>query len=144
LVGSLVEHRLTVPEPSAKTALRQIARDTGSSYSRVRQCEQRLNSSVRRALLGDLEYRRLIEMAKAAAEGTNEPIDSVADAELRRLGAEAFWRKFMALDERAQVTVWRRLTQDGDESLAPAVKRWFAELSRETADRLASQVSDAR
>ena len=56
LVGRLVEHRFRVAEPEAKTALREIARETGSSYSRVLQCERRLKQGVRRALAGDRDH----------------------------------------------------------------------------------------
>jgi hypothetical protein len=144
LVEHVVEHRLRVPEPSEKTALRQIARDTGSSYSRVRQCEQQLHTGIRRALAGDIEFRRLLELSRKGENGTNEMIDPAADKELRRLGAEVFWRKFGAMSKTAQAAAWARLLQQAGDSFGPAVKRWFAELPREKADKLVALVTDAK
>ena len=81
LVDRLVENRLLVPDNDHKTPLRQIARETHSSYSRVAGCEKKLLKEVADALRNDPQYRRLANQARCSADGLDTRIDDGGGAE---------------------------------------------------------------
>ncbi len=69
LVDRVIESRLLVPDEQHKTPLRQIARDTSSSYARVAGCEKQLREEIGKMLGRDPEYQRLTQRARRSAEG---------------------------------------------------------------------------
>ena len=141
LVVALVEQRLRVAEPSAKTALRQIARQTGSSYTRVLQCERRLYQALRRALAGDAEFRRLVELSRRSEEGFACALTESLERELRMLSAEGFVRRVRAAGEARQSEILLTLLRCYGDEVWNVVRRLFAELPQEAADELTKQVS---
>ncbi len=76
LVECLVEGRLLVPDDERKTPLREIARETRSSYSRVAGCEKKLAVEIGETLSRDPEYRRLKETARRSRDGFQATIDN--------------------------------------------------------------------
>ena len=141
VVNILVEQRLRVAEPSARTALREIARATGSSYTRVLQCERRLYEVLRRALARDAEFERLVELSRRSEDGHGCAIDESLASELRLLSAEAFVRRVRAANRARQSEMIGELLQRCGEGAWNVVRRVFAELPQEAADELAMQVA---
>lgn len=94
LVRVLVEERFMVPQEESRRALRQIARDTHSSYARVAQCDKQLGVEVRRTLEADPEFRELHRRIRSDPEGTHTPIDDKSERDLAELSAEEFVRRF--------------------------------------------------
>ena len=92
LVHILIEDRLLVPQPESRTALRQIARDTRSSFGRVAKCEKQLTVAVRNMLEDDPEFRELNRQAKSTPHGP----DLQLDAKLERTLADSSARAFVA------------------------------------------------
>jgi hypothetical protein len=86
LVRILTEQRFLVPQDEDRTALRQIARETKSSYARVAQCDKQLGEGVKAELEADPEFRVLRRRAKSEMDGTDSVIDDELD---RNLGAAA-------------------------------------------------------
>lgn len=78
LVACLVEGRLLVPDDERKTPLREIARETRSSYSRVANCEKKLAIEIGETLRRDPEYRRLEETARRSGDGFQATIDNTS------------------------------------------------------------------
>ena len=100
LVAILTQERFLVPQEDARMALRQIARQTRSSYARVAQCDKQLGEAVRRQLASDPEFRALRRRARAETRSTDTPIDE----DLERTLVHASATEFMELLERAAPT----------------------------------------
>jgi hypothetical protein len=94
LVRVLVDERLLVPHEDSRRALRQIARDTKSSYARVAECERQLREAVRSMLQGDPEFAELTRRARANHDGTSAAIDGELEDELAVISADEFVRRF--------------------------------------------------
>lgn len=94
LVRLLIEERLLIPQEESRRAMRQIARDTQSSYARVAQCERKLREGVRATLDGDPEYHALKRRAKADPRGFDTVIDKTVESELLTAGAEAMAERY--------------------------------------------------
>lgn len=139
LVDRVAQERLRVPEPDARTPLRRIARETGSSYSRVVQCERLLKSGVRRALAVDLEFEELQRLSRREQSGGETALDDDVRSRLRVLAAEAFWRRLQLARESVRADVVSRLLSAAD---GEAIRALFAAISEEVADDLLSAVSD--
>ena len=85
LIRRIVDQRLLVPEPDDRVSLRAIARDTGSSYARVAQCDKRLTELTRLELTDDLETQHLRRVARRSDEGMAAPVDAALLGELHNL-----------------------------------------------------------
>lgn len=141
LIERIIQQRLLVPEDDAKTALRQIARDTNSSYSRVLQCERRIQSAMRRALTGDLEFRQLQESARRSEIGANQQIDPALEKQLREDAAESCWRRLTALKRPARKRFIRSIGSGAAKHTRESFRKMFIALPRNESDELLKQVS---
>ncbi|NOX57581.1 MAG: hypothetical protein GXP29_01820 [Planctomycetes bacterium] len=141
LIDRLIDQRLLVPEPDAKTALRQIARDTDSSYSRVLQCERRIQIAMRRALTGDLEFRQLLESARRSDEGAEKEIDPQLDKQLREFAAESCWRKLSSLNRPARKRFIRSIGSGADKYTRESFHKMFTKMPQTESDNLLKEVS---
>ncbi len=83
LVQLLIEERLLIPHAEARRALRQVARDTQSSYARVAQCEKLLIDCVRTTLSADPEFRELSSIAKRSPDGMFTEVDDGVENRLK-------------------------------------------------------------
>jgi hypothetical protein len=90
LVRRIVEDRLLIPQDEQRAALRQIARETKSSYARVAQCERGLLGAVRALLDRDAEFALLRAASRADAAGTQRRMDRDLSRELDARAADAF------------------------------------------------------
>ena len=94
LVRLLVKERFEVPQEQARRALRQIARDTHSSYARVAECDRQLGEAIRRRLEVDPEFQTLREQARRAPTGTSDVIDASFERTLASSSSDAFVARF--------------------------------------------------
>ncbi len=99
LLQVLANERLLVPNEESRRPLRQIARDTQSSYARVAQCGTRLSECVRSLLDRDPEFAELLRRARASAEGLAAPMDGPLERALLEAGAREYTRRFDAANE---------------------------------------------
>lgn len=141
LIERIIQQRLLVPEEDSKTALRQIARDTNSSYSRVLQCERRIQVAMRRALTGDLEFRQLRETARRSEVGSNQEIDPDLEKSLREEAAESCWRRLTALKRPARKRFIRSMGSGADKHTRETFRKMFIALPRSESDELLKKVS---
>lgn len=141
LIERLIQQRLLVPELDAKTALRKIARDTDSSYSRVLQCERRIQTAMRRALTGDLEFRQLQESARRSNDGAEKEIDADLERVLREHAAESCWRRLTTLSRPARKRFIRSIGSGADQHTRESFQKMFVELPRDESDELLKRVS---
>ncbi len=107
LARVLADQRLLVPEAEFRSSLRQIARETGSSYGRVAACETLLVSQVRRLLSADIEFELLCEAAMNRSEGMAAVIDDALRATLCRSVTSRILGAFanLARADRAEVVL---------------------------------------
>lgn len=94
LVQLLLRERVMVPHEEDRRALRQIARETNSSYSRVAGCEKRLQEAIRARLDADPEYHELRRWARSVAAGTSLVVDAEIENALSRATAEGIARHY--------------------------------------------------
>jgi len=128
LMDMLIRDRLLIAEPTAKTSLREIARQTNSSYTRVLQCERRILQAVRQMLSGDLEFLRLLTMIRQDQRGTETPVDDDMRAELRRLAATVFVGRLQSCDaRRRERLLWDLVAKDRDK-FVDLLERLFDDL----------------
>ncbi|RME37820.1 MAG: hypothetical protein D6788_08675, partial [Planctomycetota bacterium] len=119
-----------------RTALRQIARETGSSFARVAQCERQLQRVIREALEGDPEFAALRESARRRREGIDAPIDRALERELARLSGEAFVRALRSSDHRQRVELLDLLLSVSGTGLERAIRAGVATLPGHLRERL--------
>jgi len=94
LLRILVRERLLVPDEDARRSLRQIARETRSSYARVAQSHAQLVEEVKSVLSRDAEFDELLRRARTESDGFATRIDAAVEAALAEAGARSFGRRF--------------------------------------------------
>lgn len=142
LMDMLIRDRLLIAEPTAKTSLREIARQTNSSYTRVLQCERRILEAVRQMLSGDLEFLRLLSMIRQDQRGTDTPVDNEMRTELRRLAATVFAGRIQSCDaRRRERLLWELVARDRDR-FVDLLERLFDDLDDDRINAL--QIEAAR
>jgi RNA polymerase sigma factor (sigma-70 family) len=126
LVDRVVNDRLLIPDDEHKTSLRQIARETESSYARVADCEKRVLAEIARLLAHDQECRRLRARARDSDHGLATKLDETSTDEQLALRLQDALGVLPAVE--AAWTLWRALElTGGDPSVLLA--RLFARLS---------------
>lgn len=94
LVRVLISERFLIPQEESRTALRQIARQTQSSYARVAQCDKQLGEAIRRDLEADPEFGALRRHAARDSIGQDAVIDHELDHSMAELSANEFVLRF--------------------------------------------------
>jgi len=94
LVRALVEQRYRMPDESRRTPMRQIARQTRSSYARVADCDRQIHERIREKLEADPEFETLLRKKQATPSGGALPIDVPLESELRQACADEFLRRY--------------------------------------------------
>jgi hypothetical protein len=105
--------------------LRRIARETGSSYARIAQCQKRILDHVRARLAADAETRHLQAAAAHSPEGMDTPIDHRLNTELEQIRIDDFIARFNAAAPGRRGSVLLELLKAAD-TPAEAVVRSLA------------------
>jgi len=74
VVERCVRERWSVPEPEARTSIRQLAKDLNCSVGRITHCEERFKKGMATALNDDPQYRTLKRKAAASRHGVHQRI----------------------------------------------------------------------
>jgi hypothetical protein len=90
LVQTLMRERFLIPHDEAKRPMRQIARDTGSSYARVAQCDKQIEVALRDTLGHDPEFGVLYRRARVDPEGVDVDVDDQMERELAQVSANTY------------------------------------------------------
>jgi hypothetical protein len=122
LVRVLVEERFMVPLEESRRALRQIARETHSSYARVAQCDKQLGAEIRSTLEVDPEFRELHRRVRSDPDGTRAPIDDEFERGLAELSAEEFVRRFRAAHTPKRADMLASLLRLSDSDMSDVVR----------------------
>ncbi len=136
LVRCLVRERLLVPQPEEKRAMRQIARDTRSSYARVAQCEKQLTALVGQILAADPEYHVLRDISHRESEGCDYPVDDNVEARLRSAGTAEFLHRYRGFDSGARAQLLHRVLKLAQARTERILLGFFAQLSNRTRARI--------
>ncbi len=139
LIDRIVEERTLVPEPEARTPLREIARQTGSSYARVAQTDKQVREGVRAALEGDPEFAVLSTLVRADAEAGAAVVDPATEERLADAGAEAYMARLRSAESSVRDAMAHRLLAlhaHGD--LATVARTVFRRLSAAEREALLS------
>ncbi len=139
LVDRVVEDRLMIPDDEHKTPLRQIARETESSYARVADCEKRLVAEIARLLEHDRECQRLRARALASDQGLATRLDETSSDEQLAIRLQD---ALSALPEaEAAWALWRALALTGGDP-GVLLGRLFARLSTAQKESVCEQLED--
>ena len=123
---SVLEHeRFLVPQEDQRRALRQIARDTKSSYARVAQCDKRMGELIRQYLESDGEFVALRGRARTSPLGTYDIVDDGFDRELADLCADQFAKRFRDADRATRGTMLAGLLEMSDDELVRVARDRF-------------------
>ncbi len=137
LVDRVVEDRLMIPDDEHKTPLRQIARETESSYARVADCEKRLVAEIARLLESDRECRRLRARARDSDHGMATRLDETSSDEQLALRLQDALSALPAAE--AARALWRAVELTGGEP-GVLLARLFARLSTEKKETVCAQL----
>lgn len=136
LVRCLVEGRLLIPHEEARTPLRQIARDTRSSYARVAQCDKQLAAAVRGELRADPEFEELQRRRLLDTYGVDLPLDDELEHALSRVAADEYARRFRAADVTQRARMLEAVLTASGESPAEVVRSRLRRLHHRTREEL--------
>ncbi len=139
LVDRVVDDRLMIPDDEHKTPLRQIARETESSYARVADCEKRLVAEIARLLEHDRECRRLRAQARNSDHGMATRLDETSSDEQLALRLQDALSALPAVE--GAWALWRAVEQTGGDP-GVLLGRLFARLSAEQKETVCAQLED--
>ncbi len=139
LVDRVVEDRLMIPDDEHKTPLRQIARETESSYARVADCEKRLVAEIARLLEHDRECRRLRAQARDSDHGMATRLDETSIDEQLAVRLQDALSALPAVE--AAWALWRTVELTGGDP-GVLLGRLFARLSSEQKEIVCAQLED--
>lgn len=144
LVGILVKERFMIPSEESKRALRQIARDTGSSYARVAQCEKQFATRVRSILEGDPEFRALRKYSRADPDAGELPVDVEVEKSLAAACAEELADRYRKADPDRQSQLLHEVLKAGLADVDEMVHEQTRRLPCDVRERLLRETSDER
>ena len=136
LVRILVEERLMVPHEESRRALRQIARDTRSSYARVAQFDRQLRRTVRETLDTDPEFRELQKRVRGTNDGIDMPIDNGLERELAQASAETFAGRFSSASPHDRACMLNAFMELSDVGILNALRTRVSQLPMHRRERL--------
>jgi RNA polymerase sigma factor (sigma-70 family) len=141
LVHLLKEERFLIPSAESRRSLRQIARDTQSSYARVAQCDKQMGDRIRLTLDADPEFGELRRRKRAAPLGGDVPIDAEIERGLVLACADEFVRRFGDADEKTRAGVLHTVLEVSNSDIKGIVRQRFATLPRSTQVRLLEETA---
>ncbi len=123
LIRTIIKQRLMIPDEDDKTGLRQIARDTQSSYARVAQCEKQFIKIMRDVLKADEAFRILARHAKSSPLGMDHPIDEALTSCLHKAGDDLTLHRRCKADPTSKASHSRRVKRTRQGRQTPAKPR---------------------
>ena len=136
LVRILTRERFLVPHEEARRSLRQIGRDTRSSYARVAQCDKQIGESIRRTLDDDPEFRELRRRTRTNPLGCEMPIDDEVERALVTASTDEFARRFRCADPQRRARALQTLLETSRGDIESLVRSRFTQLSKPMRDQL--------
>jgi len=136
LIATLIEQRLLVPAEEARTPLRQLARETRSSYARVAQCEKQLTAAVRAELESDPEFVALRAWSQAESAGVDLVVDEECERQLAQAGWAEFRRRYESASRSEQAALVHALLQVSRCGIVELAATCYASLAPEERENL--------
>lgn len=125
LLDVLVCERFLIPQEEDRRPLRQIARDTKSSYARVAQCDKRMGELIRQFLEEDAEFETLRSSARNSPLGTGDAVDAALEQELAGACADQFTARLRNADPATRGAMLASLLNLSGEELDNLVRERF-------------------
>jgi len=123
LIRTIIKQRLMIPDEDNKTGLRQIARDTQSSYARVAQCEKQFIKIMCDVLKADEAFLILARHAKSSPLGMDNPVDDALTSRLHQAANDLTLRRRCKADPTGKASHSRRVKRTRRGRLTPAKPR---------------------
>ena len=144
LTQLLVEERLLVPDEESRRSLRQIARDTRSSFARVTRCGQQLSETVRDLLETDPEFRELRRRARASPAGPATPVDEEIERELAEVNARELARRYRHAEPSAGARMLHDVLKASQTDIEGMIHDCFSRLSKPAQRQLLENTTELR
>lgn len=136
LVKAILHERLLVPSEESRRALRQIARDTKSSYARVAQCDKQIVEEIRARLETDPEFVELSNQSRASDDGMNTAVDPRREAKVMDASCTALLRRVGRADTSVRGELLDALFEGDEPALDRMVRVRFPLLPEERRERV--------
>lgn len=141
LARILADERLLIPRAEARRPLRQIARETHSSFARVTQCEKQLTAIVHDLLDADPEFHELRHCAAAQPHGDERPIDPSMERRLAEAGAAEMVSRYRCADPTARARVLHDLLDRSEMDIEVVIRDRFRRLSSTARRRMLDETT---
>lgn len=105
LVARLVQGRFLVPNDEDRTPLRQLARETHSSYARVAQCDKKIAGAVRDQLERDPEFAELQRQQRRSEDGVHCPLDAAVEQSIANSEILALSKRYAGADRNGRAVM---------------------------------------
>lgn len=128
LLDLLERERFMIPQEESRRPLRQIARDTNSSFSRVAHCHKRMSELIRQLLEEDAEFRALRRRAKHSPHGGDEFVDAAMEAELADACADQFAHNFRQADSENRGRMLASLLETSRQDIECLIRQAFRQV----------------
>ncbi len=137
IVERFARERLLIDRVSARTSLRQIARDAGVSSGRAMSYERLLHAAVCMQLREDPQAALLLELAREDRRGLDGRIDGERARRLAEAEVAGYAARFRGLDEPARATALYRLVEVAGGPVEEVASNLYRlAMARDCADRV--------
>lgn len=136
LLRWITKERFLIPHEESRRALRQIARDTKSSYARVAQCDKQLAQIIRSVLNDDPEFCELQKCRKNDSEGMNRPIDPELELQVRAACCKEYKRRYDQADNDDRAKMLHAAIREVDGDVDGMIDQLFDALTSDKREKL--------
>jgi len=143
LVHTLAEDRFLVPRKESRKALRQIARETRSSYGRVAEAERLMSVALQKLLADDPEVQLLRRWARSSSGGTASVVGAEVESMLKETGVAELLRRFRAAGAADRAAMLRSLHNMAPADLERKLRTVLALLPGISREQLLQQTAGA-
>lgn len=136
LVQWITRERFLIPQQESRRALRQIARDTKSSYARVAQCDKLMAQLVRNFLEEDPEFNELQKCRRNDVDGVERFIDPEMEIQLRHACIGEYIKRYHKADREVQANMLHAVMGAAGGDVEVMIHQLFTDLSSRDREQL--------
>lgn len=141
LVRWITRERFLIPQQESRRALRQIARDTKSSYARVAQCDKLMAQIVKNFLEEDPEFHELQKCRRGDEDGVERFIDPEMEVRLRHACIDEYIKRYHKADREVQATMLHAVMGAAGGNVEAMIHQLFTDLSSRDREQLLRNTS---
>jgi hypothetical protein len=137
-----MKERFLIPHDESKRPMRQIARDTSSSYARVAQCDKQIRVVLRDMLGDDPEFGVLYRRARVDPDGADVDVDDQMEWELAQVSANTYADRLRRADPLERAGLLREWETLAKRDIGEMTRSGVLSLSSRDRERLLRRRAD--